>query len=230
MDIIGLMTNTLSSKYGTVVLALFLSLGVLNSARGQNVVSFHGTPTPYSAGGTSINIYPEAHVNLPTGEIVKLSLSGKGLRQKFLAIVKVNAYVAIHYLDNPAVLNAQTPVESLSGARNRLMILQMIQNVTPEDIRAEFDDALDVNHVNLYSPEITALREQTTYYLDAGDRVYLAGYKIPTDDKEHIFVFTDDQSIQEQGSTLVTDIWRVWLGIPVDAEMEALKKSLLTHR
>jgi len=43
------------------------------------------------------------------------------------------------------------------------MILQMVQNVTPEDIRAEFDDALDVNHVNLYSAEITALREQTTF-------------------------------------------------------------------
>lgn len=207
---------------------VLFSMEALAAPRHQNRVTFQGNPTPYSVGGTTVNIYPEALIHLPTGDTVKLGLSGKGVRQKFMAIVKLNAYVAIHYLDNPALLNAANPIESLNGARTRLMILQMIQNVTPEDIRAEFDDALDVNQVDLYSPEISALREQTTYYLDAGQRVYLAGYETKNDDKEHILVFTDDKSIQEQGTTLVSDIWRVWLGIPVDAEMAALKNSLLS--
>ena len=222
------MIKYFNSSYGLILISILFSFRSWSSPNLQNTVIFQGTPTPCSLGGTTINIYPEALVNLPTGETVNLSLSGKGTRQKFLAIVKVNAYIAIHYLDNPALLNAEQPIESLNSAGTRLMILQMVQNVTPEDIRAEFDDALDVNHVNLYSPEITALREQTTYYLDAGQRVYLTGYKTKTDNKEHILVFTEDKSIQEQGPTLVTDIWRVWLGIPVDPEMEALKKALLS--
>jgi hypothetical protein len=193
----------------------------------KNPIQFSGTPTAYSFGGTSISLYPNATVTLPSGEILEFSLSGKGLRQKWMAIIKVNAYVGIHYLDNPAVLNSQDPIGSLAKTQKRMMILQMLQNVSAEDIRAEFDDALDVNGVNLNSPEIASLREQTTYSLNAGERAYLIGYHVPNDSFEHLMVYTDKKSITERGSTLVTDVWRTWFGIPVDQEMAALKKSLL---
>lgn len=227
VGIIGGM-KTLFTHFCSNVLVFFsLCLICLSARANQNPVTFSGKPIPYSVGGNNLQIWPEARVNLPNGETLKLSLSGKGTRQKFLAFVKVNAYVAIHYLDNPNLLDPQEPIGSLDKARARLMILQMLQDVNPEDIRAEFDDGLDVNHVDLYSPEITALREQTTYSLDAGQKVYIIGYSNGSDGKEHILVYNDEKSIKEQGSTLVTDIWKVWLGIPVDPEMAALKKSLL---
>ncbi len=194
----------------------------------KNPVTFLGTPITYSVGGSTVNIHPEANITLPTGEIVKVALSGKGTRQKWIAIVKVNAYVAIHYLDNPSLLSSQNPIDSLGKTQTRLMILHMLQNVSSEDIRAEFDDALDVNNVDLYSPEISYIREQTTYSLNAGQRAFLIGYLTPEDNKEHISIFTTEKTIEEKGTTLVSDLWRVWLGIPVDQEMLVLKKSLLS--
>ena len=174
-------------------------------------------------------IYPTASVTLPNGETVDFQLSGKGLRKKWLGIVKVNAYIGIHYLDNPTVLNAQDPIGSLGHARRRLMVLHMLQNVSPEDIRSEFDDALDVNGVNLNSPEMTSLREKTTYSLKSGERAYIVGYESNKDNFENIMVYAQGKLITERGTTLVTDVWKTWFGIPVDEEMAALKSSLLSN-
>lgn len=207
---------------------LFVSIVSFGKPKPKSSIEFSGTPTNYSVGGTNINIYPTATVTLPNGEKVDFSLSGKGLRQKWLGIIKVNAYIGIHYLDNPAVLQNSDPIGSLSHARRRLMILHMLQNVSAEDIRAEFDDALDVNGVNLDSPEMKSLREKTTYSLKAGERAHLIGYEVPGDSFENIMIFTNTKLITERGSTLVSDVWKTWFGIPVDAEMATFKKALLS--
>lgn len=213
----------------------FLLLGLLlvsfnswASEKPKNPIQFSGTPINYVIGGSSLDIYPQASVTLPTGEQVEFNLSGKGLRQKWLGIIKVNGYVAIHYLDNPSVLSAQDPIGSLSQAHRRLMVLHMLQNVSAEDIRAEFDDALDINGVDLNSPEIKSLREQTTYSLKAGERAYLVGHEVAGDSFENLLIYAPGKTITERGSTLVSDVWKTWLGIPMDQEMAALKKSLLS--
>jgi hypothetical protein len=213
-----------------LILSCFFIFGV--EAKGdfekRNPVVFSGTPTPYSVNGNLVQIFPNASVTLPSGKTLNLSFSGKGIRQKWIAVVKVNAYLAIHYLDNPALLNPNDPIESLNQAQSRMMILHMLQNVSSEDIRTEFEDALDVNSVNLNSPEIKSIREQTDYALNPGERAYLIGYHADEDPLEHIFIHTDKKTIEEKGTSLITDFWRVWLGLPVDAEMKTLKKALLS--
>ena len=193
----------------------------------KNPVVFSGTPTATSIGGTNIDIFPSASVTLPTGEIEPLTFSGKGLRQKWIAIVKVNAYVGIHYLDNPSLLSAADPIGSLANTRTRMMVLHMLQNATANDIRAEFEDALDFNQVNLNSPEMSSLRKQMTFSLNAGERAYLIGYHSSDDEDEHFYIYTKQKSIIEKGSALVSDFWRAWFGASIDQEMANFKKALL---
>jgi len=208
---------------------LSLIWGELGYAKPAPPFEFKGTPTTYSVAGVSIPIYPQAQITLPDGRLVDLCFSGKGLRQKRIGIIKVNAYVGIHYLENPAVLSIEDPMNSLSQTQYRMMVLQMMQNVNPEDIRAEFDDAMDANGVNLNSPELNALRKEITFSLKSGERAYFIGYRNPNDSFENLMVFTETKLINERGSTLVTDIWSGWFGIPVDREMAVFKKSLLSQ-
>jgi len=218
-----------TSKFFIVTLIFFSSAGFSDNLRWpKNPVVFSGTPTATSIGGTKIDIFPFASVTLPTGEIAPLSLSGKGLRQKWVAIVKVNAYVGIHYLDDPSLLSATDPIGSLANTRTRMMVLHMLQNATANDIRAEFEDALDFNGVNLNSPEMSSLREQMTFSLNAGERAYLIGYHTEDDNDEHFYIDTKLKSIIEKGPALVSDFWRAWFGVSIDQEMANFKKALLS--
>jgi hypothetical protein len=164
---------------------------------------------------------------LPSGEVRQVLFSGKGTRQKFVAVAKVNVYAILHYLDEPSALNSQDPIGSLSGTQTRMLVLQMMQNLSASDIRSGFEDSLDINEVDINSTEMRSLLKQIDFSVSVGDKIYFIGYKSQADDLEHLYVYTDKKTIFEKSPSLVTDFWKIWFGVPVDKEMASCKEELL---
>lgn len=219
-------------KHITQIGFFFLTLSFIGNAQvnlfTESPVTFVGEATNYPVGSYNVQVYPGAQITLPNGEVREVSFSGKGIRQKFLAVAKVNIYAVLHYLDQPSALNVQDPIGSLENTQTRFLMLQMTQNLSASDIRNGFEDALDINGVDIFAPEMQSLLSQINFSVNAGDKIYFVGYRSSEDELEHLYVYTDKKTILEKGATLASDFWKIWFGTPVDKEMAACKKELLT--
>lgn len=209
----------------------FLIVGLVVQAPlalgGQAPVTYIGDPTNYTVGSQTVQVYPGALVTLPSGEVRQVLFSGKGTRQKFVAVAKVNVYAILHYLDEPSALNSQDPIGSLSGTQTRMLMLQMMQNLSASDMRSGFEDALDVNDIDINATEIRSLLKQIDFSVNVGDKIFLIGYKSQADAFENLYVYTEKKTIFEKSPSLVTDFWKIWFGVPVDKEMAVCKGDLL---
>ena len=193
------------------------------------MVQYLGAPTTVSVSGYAVNIYPQAQITLPShlaDTVVDTQLTGKGVRQKWISILKLNIYVAAHYMDNLADLNTAQPMSAMAKSKARIIRLTMLQNATANDIRTDFEESLDVNGVDLESDAMVSIRNQLDFSLNAGDSVTIIGYP-SADGMDHFVVEAPKKIIQEQAPGLSVDFWKIWFGIPMDKEMKALQANLL---
>lgn len=206
----------------------FLVLSVLSlmsiSSFGS-VVELTGTPTTIDVSGTAMQVYPQAILTTPQGTR-NLKLTGYGIRQKAVGFVKVNVYLATSYVDESITLNHDDPIESLKDAKGRVILLDMLRTMTAEEIRNAFEEALDVNGVDVNSEEVQNLLSQFDGDLYAGDRIVVSSY--PSERSlETLIIELPKKDLTETADFLGLDFWRIWFGVPVDELMAELKTKLI---
>jgi hypothetical protein len=184
-------------------------------------VEFTGAPQQVSVSGITIPVYPTAKVD---GEELKLTGYGTRAKQIFLGL-KANVYVAASYSTQP--LESTNPMESVKAAKAKVIQLTFVRNLTSDEIRTSFEEALDKNGVDLNATPIQNIFAQFAFSLKAGQTVTLTGTQNATGSMEKLVIEVPGKTAQEEGKELATDFWRIWLGIPVDAEMGELKKALV---
>lgn len=199
-------------------------LGFVSSLSFGSAVELKGEVTNIDVSGTMMKVYPQATLNTPNGA-VNLNLTGYGIRQKSVAFVKVNVYLATSYVDDSTALSANSPMDSLKAAKGRVIILDMLRTMTAQDIRTAFEEALDVNGVDVNAKAIQSVFSKFQGDLYAGDRILLASYPGERS-AETLVIELPKSNISEVGNFLGLDFWKIWFGEPVDALMGELKAKL----
>lgn len=199
-------------------------LGFFTSMSFSSVVDFQGTPVEIEVSGTGMKVYPQATVATPSGA-APLKLTGYGIRQKAVAFSKVNVYLATSYLDETITLDPTSPIDSLKNAKGRVIVLDLLRTMTAQDIRTAFEEALDINGVDVNSQEVQSLLSQFQGDLYAGNRIVVASY--PSErNRETLIIELPKNNLTESGELLGLDFWRIWFGEPVDELMAELKAKL----
>lgn len=205
--------------------ALFVLAGLIGSMSFSSVVELSGTPETIDVSGTVMNVYPQATLTTPNGT-TSLKLTGYGIRQKSVAFVKVNVYLATSYVDENITLSKENPIDSLKDAKGRVILLDMLRTMTAQEIRTAFEEALDVNGVDVNSEKVQSLLSQFEGDLYAGDRIVVASY--PSErNLESLIIELPKKDLSESGDFLGLDFWRIWFGEPVDELMAELKAKLI---
>ena len=204
---------------------LFLALVVTHSFSWGSVVELQGNPTDIDVSGTPMKVFPQATLTTPKGN-TNLKLTGYGIRQKAVAFVHVNVYLATSYVDESINLNNSSPVDSLKDAKGRVILLDMLRTMTAQDIRTAFEEALDVNGVDVNSKEVQSLFSQFTGDLHAGDRIVVASYPTGEGTVETLILELPKKTLTESGNLLGLDFLKIWFGEPVDELMGELKAKL----
>ena len=202
----------------------FMGLFLVSSLCFGSVVEMKGTPTNIDISGTPMKVYPEATLTTAAGAS-NLKLTGYGIRQKSVAFVKVNVYLATSYVDEGTKLNNSSPIDSLKDAKGRVIVLDMLRTMTAQDIRAAFEEALDVNGVDINSKAVQSVFAKFQGDLYAGDRILLASYPGERN-LETLMIELPKTNISETANFLGLDFWKIWFGEPVDELMGELKAKL----
>jgi len=197
----------------------------LSSLSFGSAVELRGTPQTIDVSGTPMQVFPQAALATPAG-VTNLKLTGYGIRQKAVAFVNVNVYLATSYVEETVTLNPETPLDSFKDAKGRVILLDMLRTMTAQDIRAAFEEALDVNGVDVNSKEVQSLLSQFEGDLYAGDRIVVSSY--PSErNLETLVIELPKKNLSESGNFLGLDFWKIWFGEPVDERMGELKTKLI---
>lgn len=200
-------------------------LSLMSALSFGSAVEFKGTPTGIDVSGTPMKVYPQAALATPAGA-VNLKLTGYGIRQKSVAFVKVNVYLATSYIDEAVTLNTSAPIDSLKTTKGRVIVLDMLRTMTAQDIRTAFEEALDVNGVDINSKAVQSVFSKFQGDLYAGDRIVVSSY--PGERSlETLMIELPKSNISETANFLGIDFWKIWFGEPVDALMGELKLKLV---
>lgn len=200
-------------------------LGLMGSIGWGSVVELTGTPTLIDVAGSEMQVYPQASLTTSNG-VVPLKLTGYGIRQKSVAFAKVNVYLATSYVDENISVSPENPIDSLKNAKGRVIILDLLRTMTGQEIRTAFEEALDVNQVDVNAPEVQSLLSQFDGDLYSGDRIVVSSY--PNERGiENLIIELPKKNLSESGNLLGLDFWKIWFGEPVDELMAELQSKLI---
>ena len=205
-------------------LSLAVGIALLSAGSFGSVVQMTGTPKDVDVAGKIYKVHPTATLNTLNGP-TELKLTGYGVRQKSVAFVKVNVYLATSYVDLDTQISTNNPIDSMKNSKGRVIVLDMLRAMSAADIRTAFEEALDVNGVDVNSKAVQSVFSKFTGDLREGDRIILASY--PGERAaETLVIELPKTQIQETGNFLGLDFWKIWFGEPVDALMGELKSRL----
>jgi len=201
---------------------------LVSTAHG-GMVQFSGSPTDYiEANGISVPIYSEARISLPGKHgLYTVKLTGAGLKRKKILFVTVNVYVVASYVYSSSGISATDPLGSLSKSNLELLYLTLVTDVKASQLRGAFEDALDLNGVDLEDPHFDNLLKRLVYDLAAETEVAIVAQTTTKGSLERVYLELPQETITDEASDFGMDFWRVWFGIPVDKEMGKLKKILM---
>lgn len=187
-------------------------------------VEMKGTPNAYNISGKTYKIYPEATLNTPNGT-TELKLTGYGVRQKSVAFIRVNVYLATSYVDVDTQMSANNPIDSIKDSKGRVIVLDMLRAMSANDIRSAFEEALDINGVDVNTKSVQSVFAKFSGDLREGDRILLASYPGERA-SESLLIQLPKTTIESTGNFLGLDFWKIWFGQPVDSLMGELKAKL----
>lgn len=195
-------------------------------------VDFSGTPIELKDAGKSmtdtgriVKIHPVARLTSGKDKL-ELKLTGAGIRWKTVAIMDVNVYAAANYLDSTLKINAQNPIESVAASKAKVMQMTFFRSLTAKEIGEALKAALEKNNVDLKAPHLKAFFDQFEFAVSPGETMTLIGTKLPNGDEE-LIVEVPGKVIKGKGKNIATDVWKGYLGTPVDKGLEDLKSKLI---
>jgi len=156
----------------------------------------------------------------------ELKLTGAGVRWKTVAIMDVNVYAAANYLDSSLKINAQNPMETVAASKGKVMQLTFFRSLTSKEIGDALKSALEKNGVDLNAAPLKAFFSQFEFSVSPGETMLLIGTKLPNGEEE-LVLEAPGKTIKGQGKNMVTDVWKGYLGTPVDKGLEDLKTKLV---
>lgn len=197
-----------------------------------SLVEFSGTPIDLKDAGKSmtdtgrvVKVYPVA--NLKSGkDKLELKITGAGVRWKTVAIMDVNVYAAANYLDSALKVNVQNPIETVAASKAKVMQMTFFRSLTSKEIGDALKTALEKNGVDLKLPHLKMFFDQFEFSVSPGETMTLVGTKLPNGDEE-LIIEAPGKVIKGQGKNMATDIWKGYLGTPVDKGLEDLKSKLI---
>lgn len=196
-----------------------------------SVIRFLGDPDPeleIKVGQITVPVYREAELTVGDPAVIHhLYLTGAGIRAKRILFSKVNVYTAANYIDNPPISQDQ-PLDTLQNTKAKAMYLTALRDLTADQIRSSFEEALDVNGVDLTEPSMADLIAELTFDLPIESNGTIVGYT--NYEGDHVLIEAPDREIYKVGPDLSFNFWRVWFGIPVDEGMARLKEKLVKIR
>jgi len=196
------------------------------------ILSFKGQPVQWvEASDQKIPVYSEVSLDVastPRPPVLKLYLTGAGVRVKKVVLLRVKAYVATSYVENPSLVRRETPLEGLGKNRVKAIQLTFVRNVDAGKIRSSFKDSLEANGVDISNPVIQKVFNQLTFDMPEKSTMTLVGFQ--KDPKTDILVFeVPNGTFVTEGEHLVSTFWKIWFGEPADGGIAELKQELLTR-
>ena len=194
-----------------------------------SLLEFEGSPSQViTVGNIKVPVYAEARVhvgNAPSSGF-PVYLTGAGIRVKQIVFVDTNLYATSSYVDNTSGISKTDPLGSLARNNVKALSLTLLRDLSADEIRSSFEDALMANNVDLDSPGVKELLSKITFDMPAQSTTSIAGFVDGHSDSAFIETSTGYKaSAQDKGLSL--NFWRVWFGIPVDDGMKALKANLI---
>lgn len=206
-------------------------LGLAFQVFAASAVEFSGAPTELKDTGKSmtdtgrvVKVFPKASLAVGKNKL-DLNLTGAGVRWKTVAIMDVNVYAAAHYLDAGLKIDANKPMESVAAAKAKVIHMTFFRSLTSKEIGDALQAALEKNAVDLKAPHLKSFFSQFEFSVSPGESITLIGTKLPNGD-EQLILEAPGKTIQGQGKNIATDVWKGYLGTPVDKGLEDLKKKL----
>jgi len=209
-----------------------LVLLVVSHIYAASLVEFSGNPTELKDAGKSmtdtgrvVKVFPVASITRGKDKM-DLKMSGAGIRWKTVAIMDINVYAAANYLDPSVNLNKQNPIESVANSKGKVMHLTFFRSLTSKEIGDALKAALEKNGVDLNAPHLKNFFGEFEFSLSPGESMTLIGTKLPNGDEE-LVLEAPGKVIKGQGKNMATDVWKGYLGTPVDKGLEDLKNKLV---
>lgn len=202
----------------TILVTSTLSLG--------NVVEFVGTASTENISGVNISVYPEAKIKQLDGSMVTAKLSGSGIRKVNVVFVSVNVYHIASYVMYPEKLKLPNAMEGIQASPTRLLKLTLLRNLSGQEIRTSFEQALEHNGVDITHASFVKMMEQIEGTSTSPGQTVLFG-ATPGKSEERIFVELPNKKFEDETKGLSTDMWKIWFNKPVDAPMKELQKLLV---
>ncbi len=206
-----------------ILFSSFLTLGALGS-----VISFVGEPDPnleIKVGNITVPVHREADVTVGDPPTVRrVFLSGVGIRYKKILFMTVPVYTAAHYIDIIPI-SEENPMETIGASATKAMYMTALRDITSDQMRSAFEEALDINGVDLQEPCLAGLLDELEFDLPIEATGIMVGYQSSAPD--NILVEAPDRVVERHCNTISYDWWKVWFAIPVDDEMAKLKQKLI---
>lgn len=157
------------------------------------------------------------------------SLVGKGIRKKKIAIFSVKVYEAEFFVSNLSLFKKEKvkPLEALAKMEGASIQLTFLRNLSSDQVRDSFSDALKANHVDPASPQMKEFFAQVvaTEKFPEGKSVTLSA-----DVAKGVLTYVDVNGKMNEihaDQKFVIDLFSIWLGVPVDGGLADLKEALL---
>lgn len=182
-----------------------------------------GTPKVTIEG---VPVFSEARVPSAPGKTLKLT--GAGVRKKKIVLVKVDVYVAAHYLDPAVTWDAKNPMDAISKANVKVMELSFLRDVDSKKIREAFLSSLSTNKVDVESVAVKEVFGKLTFDIKDKQKLVLVGQG--TGANESLSFETPTGRHTVKGPSVASNFWRIWFGIPDDGGLEDLKEKLVGQK
>lgn len=177
------------------------------------------------------SVFPTATATVE-GESIKMTSIGTGLRQKKVVFMTFKVYVGQLFVSNPEKFK-KSETEALASLKEQkavAMQLHFLRGVDAPDVQKSFAASLKKNNIDM---ESAAMKQ----FLDAvnkggkaidGKTLTILGAKLKDGSEVIYYENSHGESSEIKGSAgLISSIFSIWLGTPVDDEVATLKKSLL---
>ena len=191
---------------------LFISVWALGGP-----IQFRGTPkTETPASGVEVLVYPEATVR-GGGNETSVRFTGYGVRIKNL-VFKI--YSISHYIDDVDSLKVGDPMDTITKAKAKAVELVMLRDMSGEQVRSAFEDALIMNSVDVSATSVRSILDSFTDGVQAKDIVRITSFIEGNRETVNVEVVRGNNVIkwrQETAAELGSNIWKIWFGSkPID--------------
>ena len=191
------------------------------------------TPVNSSKTLETVNLSKSAKADLGGGATMELTTVGAGLRQKKVALFNVKVYVAeLLSSDSSTVAHADSTVlASLDNSRTVAFRLSFLRAVDAPTVQKSFEDALVVNKVDINAADIKAFLANVKASGDANSGKTMVILTNKEGNKDAVyFEDTNGKVTKVVGNVgLARSIQAIWMGVPADAGLVALKAALTTE-